>query len=390
MKLHAERGHRPGSLPPRPRLVDDEAITPVIGSILILGISVLGISAIMVWGAPALQILQEQNAHAAMLGEFHDVRQNSLVLTITDSSRLPGINLNSGELSVERGTRMAITTVFDTVPVGCTWDIPDWDAGENADRITISLGAACAQAAKPVKNAGADNCAGGDTCLRFYSVDGRLLTDLDPIGAAKLQPGQTKDYTLASDIDVGSFLIRYESEDFSTLYAETWIIEQQALHWSDTGRTEPLVRVEGGSLFSGRQGNIFIEQGPPVAEQAFGSDELALRLPIMEGPSTTRVGGQSIILFMRLDDNILRVNDEVRSVQYDFEGRFARAWCTALTLRGEGLSDGFAYRPLDLAPDRACTGPGSADGRHTVLFDRDAGTNTFPFAFTHVQISIET
>ncbi len=87
---------------PRPaRFLDEEAITPVIGSILILGISVLGIAAIMAWGAPALQILEEQNAQYAMLGEFEEVRQNSLALTITDGSRLPRVNLGSGEFMVE-------------------------------------------------------------------------------------------------------------------------------------------------------------------------------------------------------------------------------------------------------------------------------------------------
>ncbi len=356
---------------------------------MILGISVLGMGAIMLWGAPALQIMQEQNAQAAMLGEFQEVRQNSLVLTITDSSRLPRLNLNAGDLSVTPATRMAITTVFaDTTGTypNCRMDIRDWSAADDSIATIDITDCDKTRVENPLPG-----CPGQAEamCIRAYKVDGRLLTQVKAETQSVVGSGTgTLTMDLPESFATGSWLVRLENLPGTVVYAESWVIDHQALHWDMAGATEPMLRYEGGSLFSGSQGRIFIEQDAPIAEQAFGSDELALRLPLLEGPEAQRSGGQSVVVFMRLDDNILRVDDNVRAVQYDFEGTFARAWCTSLALRDDDLSAGFSYsQPY---ATRTCAGSTHGDGRYTMVFDRDAGATPFPFAFTHVQISIET
>lgn len=390
MKPHAARGHRPGRA--SRRFVDDEAITPVIGSILILGISVLGISAIMFWGAPALQILQEQNAQAAMLGEFHEVRQNSLALTITDGSRLPRVNLGSGDLSVETGTRISVTAAYadplDAALIpNCRMDLDDWSLADETQFQAQLVDCGQTRVANTV-----NGCPGNPTeayCLRTYLVEGRKLTQIfaeanDVIGSGT----GTLLVDLPQSFAVDSWVVRLESRDGLVTYAESWIIEYQALHWKLDGRTEPYLRLEAGALFSGYGENTFIEVDAPIAEQAFGTDELALRWPIMEGPEVGRSGTQSIVVFLRLEDNLLRIDDSVRAVQYDFEGDFARAWCTSLMLRDDDVDSGFAYKQPYTT--RTCAGSTHPDSRYTIVFDKNDGADAFPFAFTHVQIAIET
>ncbi len=374
---------------PRPaRFLDEEAITPVIGSILILGISVLGIAAIMAWGAPALQILEEQNAQYAMLGEFEEVRQNSLALTITDGSRLPRVNLGSGEFMVEPGTRIAVTTVFAgptaAIP-DCRMDLQDWAA---ADDTQVSIDVVdCLQTRVET---GSPGCPGASEamCVRAYQVDGRKFTQVLAESNSVIGSGTgTLTLDLPTSFATGSWLVRLEDRPGGIVYAETWVIEYQALHWQINGRTDPFLRLEAGALFSGEGERRFLEQAPPIAEQAFGSDELILRWPMLEGPAVDRSGLQSLTVFLRLEDNLLRVDDDVRTVQYDFEGEFASAWCMGLSFRDDLVDGGFAYRQP--YPDRACSGSTHDDERYTIVYDRDAGTTPFPFAFTHVQIDVE-
>jgi FlaG/FlaF family flagellin (archaellin) len=63
---------------------DLAAVSPVIGSVLILVITVLGIAGVLYWGAPMIERIQVQNAQAAMVGEFEDLRDSSRELSVPD------------------------------------------------------------------------------------------------------------------------------------------------------------------------------------------------------------------------------------------------------------------------------------------------------------------
>src|SRR5687767_12502039 len=83
----------------------DEAVSPVIGTILILAITVIGIASLLLWGGPTLERVQSQNAAVAMQGEFEGLRDASQELSVPDHSRFPAISMPSGEVSLAPGTR---------------------------------------------------------------------------------------------------------------------------------------------------------------------------------------------------------------------------------------------------------------------------------------------
>src|SRR5688500_1999559 len=106
----------------------EAAVTPVIGAILILVISVLGIAGVLFWGAPLIERIQVQNAQVSMVGEFEDLRDSSRELSVPDHSRFPTVVLGRGELALERGSRIMVTLSYDSA---CDFHVTGWANSDN-------------------------------------------------------------------------------------------------------------------------------------------------------------------------------------------------------------------------------------------------------------------
>ena len=105
------------------RRQDQDAVSPVVGTLLVLAITVVGMAGIMLWGAPTIEAVQAQNAQVALIGEFEELRASSIELSIPDASRIPTINVPRGELAIEQGTRMMVTAEHDAT---CDFHVKDW------------------------------------------------------------------------------------------------------------------------------------------------------------------------------------------------------------------------------------------------------------------------
>src|SRR5687768_5034094 len=133
-------GHGRPSHSRRSRAADGEsAVTPVIGAILILAITILGIAGVLYWGAPMIDRIQAQNAQVAVVGEFQDLRDASSVLSVPDHSRFPTIVIPRGDLGLEKGTRIMVTSDRDTGNMGCDFRITHWadTAATTRDEVTM-------------------------------------------------------------------------------------------------------------------------------------------------------------------------------------------------------------------------------------------------------------
>ncbi len=112
-------------------LHDDEvAVSAVIGTIMILAITVIGIAGVLYYGAPTIDRIQSRNAQVAMEGSFETLRASVQELSVPDHARYPSINLPSGILGLEPGDRFLITADHDSAFSSCDLHVTDWsDAG---------------------------------------------------------------------------------------------------------------------------------------------------------------------------------------------------------------------------------------------------------------------
>src|SRR5688572_28001382 len=160
-------GHLRPSHSRRSRAPDGEsAVTPVVGAILILAITILGIAGVLYWGAPMIDRIQSRNSQVAVVGEFQDLRDASSILSVPDHSRFPTIVIPRGELSLEEGTRIMVTSNRDYD--GTANDFPNCDfrvTNANWDGSPTST----------VSTATTTGCRTTGTSLKVYSVSGSTL-----------------------------------------------------------------------------------------------------------------------------------------------------------------------------------------------------------------------
>jgi hypothetical protein len=302
---------QPGRKDRRPGVSQDAAVTPVIGAVLILGITVLGIAGVLLWGAPMIDRIQSQNAQTAIVGEFEDLRVASRELSVPDHSRFPTVVVPRGELAVERGSRIMVTATFES---DCKFHVTGWT---DADAVA--------------------------------SVD-----DTDCSGVATtsyLVAGDTLVPTPFSGADQGTdWLWRHTGplcpDSTGDVCAEAWLHSGDQVRWDlDSSDQERSVQLDSGAIFSEAGGTVFLEKEPVIADSVFGSAPgqpyYGLWLRSLDAPSYSSVSGTgSHQVYFSLIGNYLRTDDPVHRIRYDVSGDLSEAWCNALLARNDGLPDG--------------------------------------------------
>lgn len=372
------------SRPRQLRFCRDDAVTPVIGSILILAITILGIAGILLWGAPTLQSIQDQNAQAGMVGEFQEMRRDSLVLSITDSSRVPRVNLETGTFGLQEGTRIMVSSMHDPGFGDCGFHVTGWQAAP-VRQFSVDM--------TDCRTFDTSGCpvAAGEVCLRVFDVSGGNTFEKDiTYDTSSTAPIHT--FTLDdADADLTEGDWRFMISDGSAnTDADAWLLSTQALHWQLDSQRELAVRLEGGAIFSQQGETVFLQENPPISEEAFGNaGDFVLRLPTYTTNSQTTLSGRgSPSVFLSLVGQNLRIStDEAYMVRFDFHGTFAEGWCNGLLFRNAQLAEG-EYQDEDGATN-ICTTPD--DDVWSLRYTRDAGAGTAPdpfaFEFIHARIT---
>ncbi|MCA1820106.1 MAG: hypothetical protein LC620_08695, partial [Halobacteriales archaeon] len=116
----------------------DAGVSAVIGTILILAITIVGIAALMLWGGPTIDRVQADNAASAMEGEFEGLRDASQELSVPDHSRFPAVALPRGEIAMTEGTRFLVAANHDATHPTCDLDVKGWAAAAPTSQVTVS------------------------------------------------------------------------------------------------------------------------------------------------------------------------------------------------------------------------------------------------------------
>jgi hypothetical protein len=321
----------------------DQAVTPVIGAVLILGISVLGIAGVLFWGAPTIERIQAGNAQTAIVGEFEDLRDSSRELSVPDHSRFPTVVLPRGELGIGQGSHIMVTSNHDVA--GCEFHITGWVTG--------------------TATAHTDGCTAGTT-TSVYRVSGQ----------SQVLESFTEDFLS------GDWLFRLTTAG-GTVVAEAWLIDGDRIEWnlgSEAG--ERSVYLDSGAIFSDTAGTLFLEKSPAIGDVAFGSDYYGLWLRSLTAGSFAGVEGSgSYQVYLSLIGNYLRTDQpSVYSVRYDIAGDLAEAWCNAFLMRNADLP---ALASYDEVSGFECD-DSDEDAVRAVLYTN--GGSTFTFRFLHARI----
>lgn len=338
--------------------VPEEAVTPVIGAVLILAISVLGIAGVLFWGAPTIDRIQASNAQTAMVGEFEDLRDSSRELSVPDHSRFPTVVLPRGELGIAEGTRIMVTATHTSA--GCRFAVTGWtDAGN-------------------VFGATASGC-GSSPTVKAYSVSGQSLVQL-----FSGSPAASMTATAGTDFSDGDYL--FQLLVGTAVVADSWLVSGDRIEWllgAETG--DRAVYLDSGAIFSHSEGSYFLEKAPSIGDSAFGSDYYGLWLRTLSAGNFAAVDGAGTYqVYLSLVGNYVRTDETaVRTIRYDVSGELAESWCNALLARNADLT-GASYAEVS---GFGCDTGQSGTGVRAVLFSR-TGESAFTFRFLHARIYV--
>ena len=104
--MNARAWEQPPSSP-RTRVPDDRAVSPVVGMILVLGISIVGTASILYWGLPAIDEMKANVEYRSVEGQFGelDATLKELVAgTTAKTAKRWQPSINRGEVLIRNGT----------------------------------------------------------------------------------------------------------------------------------------------------------------------------------------------------------------------------------------------------------------------------------------------
>lgn len=357
----------------------DDAVTPVIGTVIVLAITVAGIGMALFMGGPVLVRLRERAALENVVGQFEDVRVAANDMYIPDESRYPTISIPAGQLILGQGSHMLVTVNNDATKPDCDFRVTEWADWNN--QLAVSFPAATCRTMM------ACPATGTNACLQVHRVDGATETAVTASGAGSI--------TLGEDLSKDSDYVFRILDSASAIQAQAWLFHMDRLSWN-TGAVD--AAYEGGGIFAQEGEGFYLASSPLVSEDPL-SGPFFLRVPTLQDSAYggfTGSGSHSVGLVM--DSGHLRVDLALANlVRLDFHGDLAEPWCNAFLLRDVLASlDGDYYRDVakptgtpahgDNDPAHACSGGNAADGVRSVKYqERNASDVVVPFRFTLTQ-----
>ncbi|MHB1261562.1 MAG: hypothetical protein ACYC2H_07580 [Thermoplasmatota archaeon] len=374
-------GHGRPSHSRRSRAADGEsAVTPVIGAILILAITVLGIAGVLYWGAPMIDRIQAQNAQVAVVGEFNDLRDASSVLSVPDHSRFPTIVIPRGDLSLERGSRIMVTVDRDApTKLGCDFHVTGWADTTAPTQVSVSA----ANCRTPI----ASGTPGAtEALLQIFQVSGATIVQQTITGCCATPT------VAGADFSSGDWLFRLANTACpSGICAEAWLHSGDRVSWDVAASSgQRGVSYENGAIFSETDGTLFLEREATVGDSVFGSSYFGLWLRSLSASTYGGItGAGSHQVYLSLLGNYDRVESSaVSRLRFDASGDLSEGWCRAFLARNTGLADG-SYQSSEVA--ECGFGPGTSERSvcYTLLSSASCTstpTTAFTFRFLHARI----
>lgn len=337
---------------------DDGAVTAVMGTVLMLGITAVAIALVAAMGLPALQRLQDRAALQSMAGQLGQAHAALGGLAGVDATRTVPIQLPSGAVSVRDDGRVAVAVMQDAANPACDVHVTGWSDPEPTALAYAAPGCRNIVAAlTPVCNLlpliGLLCTLTDNSVWEAYRADGGslqavpLLPTTGPAGAFLRADGGA----FSRDTD-WLFRLSNGENDPSTaaplvVYAEVWLLASDRVTWTvDSG--DVALDLAAGWLWS-TDGDAVAPLGEPgVTERALGDagEDFVLRLPLVRGdPDGGFDDRGEHRLELRQSSAVMRnrlegggAGDAYR-LRLDVDGAQAGAACLSLLLRNAALGE---------------------------------------------------
>lgn len=374
----------PASSTVAPLRDDAQAVSAVVGTIMILAITVIGIAGVLYYGAPTIDRIQSRNAQTAMEGSFETLRDSTLELSVPDHARFPSINLPGGTLALAVGDRFLVAANHDASNTGCDLHVTDWsDTGVDKDKVTVG-----SSGCRTLTIACTYPLAAGTACLEIDIVSGSTITRQTVALAAAVAS------IAGADFSKGDWAFRITDANTNPIvYAEAWLHSADQVTWSLSSGTGTWKEFfDGGAVFSQSAGNYFLEKEATITDYSGGIGYYGLWLRTLVVPSAAYNSVQdqrSHAVQLSLLGVSTRVdNPSTFKLRFDISGPLAQPWCNALLLRNTrfGTTPWAAYAE---SAGYTCTS-GDAKGLRSVTFSCltcPGSGHPFKFLFLHARIA---
>lgn len=377
-----------------PRPAAESGVTPVIGTILVLLISVAGIGVTLLVGVPVMDDLQERGNLQAMEGQFEQLRHDAAALNVQGTSRTTGVNLPQGTLSTTTGTSLLLGE-YVTASASTSCELRAWADGDDTVVAPLDLGcpvlgnlaAACGPAPPWWQFEAFLNwiicvglaCDGGyfeGDCLVVERWDG-AWEDVD-VEVEEI----TNAVLLEHQVDTAP-LWRFEIyEDGQPVHTRFYIAWSDAVRWADGGSE---VVYEWGGLVETVAGDEYVHAMPRLLD----GDPFVLGLTSIEADSSSLAGSGAHGI--RMDAaGLVTVTDtaSVQALRLDFAGERGKAWCDAFLFRNSAHA-GTPYGAVPATSQRCslAVGGSAPDVAYSVLYD--PGTFGIHVSLSRLDTAIE-
>lgn len=306
-------------------------MTPVVGTVMILGISAFGIAVVMTWGLPSMQQTQADSEIEAIFDQFlsiEEIVQNVMRSGASGKASAGALTFSQGELRRAEGTLIAVSA-HQVSPVGIV---------DDSHRYRLSV----------TKDSGeytiiVDAVDGAETDQRFveaHSVDPDTQKLLRSVGT------WTNDrITLTipvTEVGQGSLRVTVQHEALPDdgqpqpfILMQSWILPLGSLEYTRQAPFgETTILLEMGSVAAEYGSGKSVHTDPIVRRELDGAGEtrfLSVFAPVMTGgpedaPLEASGGGTYEIRFL-LNLNMLQIPGvDVREADIQFVGPRADAW----------------------------------------------------------------
>lgn len=333
---------------------DRAAVSPVIGTVLILVIMIFSIAGILAWGAPAIQGLQESAEFNGVLAQFLQMDSEVRNLRDPQNTRIVTLTVGGGILTFGKGDRWVVTgmrdAAFDPLYLG------GWEGSNPASLNLLGIDLAG-------KQVSVDVASGGSFTNRFSCSS---CANPISLGTAKL--------------DTDS--VRIQVKSGGTVKAETWIINAGSIKYKvDSGSDRNVLHFAMGAVFSQQQDSFFLEESPTIKDPDYTvspkDTNLFLRLLQLNGTAAAQTGKGRFPIVFNLVDNYGASRgrpsfDPATAARLQIHGELEAPFCAYLDARPGWESSG------------ACPASGTA-GNVNLKFNR--GSDGLVYDLNHALVT---
>lgn len=332
---------------PHPREGDDRAVSPVVGMILVLGVTVVGVVAVLYWGVPTVADMKSDAEFQAVLNQYRDLNANVDELT----RGTPGETAKRWKPAFERG---AVTFQEDDerwivgtdLADGEDWGLADiYDENNNitlanlpdgtSNNVTLSAWTVDAGVETAITVGDAKDCSStSDTT----EMDGEIIDDGDEQylclykdGSKFTVDGETLKFEVADEAS-GDALARFYLVDIGTLHYIMTMGPSQRDAYHTNGA------VVAGHIDDDSQIHLDVRTDPPFGppRDVGGTSRFFGRLVDFQGQGA--FGGTDATRFSLLmslySTDILEDTEDVDSLKVWVDGETQEAWYDYYTADG--------------------------------------------------------